>query len=145
MRISQKIGSGNFRWFWPVALAVSIFFASGRTPLIATPGFLSQDKLAHFLVFGLLATLVIRCRDKTTWFWVWISLLITSVYGILDEWRQSFTPGRFVEWEDWAADTVGAMVAVLSYKTISKYSSVLETKLGSKTRQEADSENNGGL
>jgi hypothetical protein len=47
---------------WPVALALAIFMASGSKDLAAPNlGFdFSYDKLAHLLVFGLLATAVLR-------------------------------------------------------------------------------------
>lgn len=41
------------------------------------------------------------------------ALVVTSLYGVFDEWHQSFIPGRHAAFGDWVADTVGAVVALL--------------------------------
>lgn len=117
-------------YLWPLALAFSIFLASGTSRLAAPDmGFqFSKDKLAHFLVFGLLATAILRTpwlkrlrlRDLLA------AALIASAYGACDEFRQSFTPGRSVELADWFADSLGAMVAVFVYARWRGYRRLLE-------------------
>ena len=104
---------------WPVALALAIFHVSGTNNL-ATPNLgwdISYDKLAHLLVFGLLATSVLRIPYfyKQGWRGVLLATLIVSSYGALDEFHQSFTPGRYVELDDWIADTLGALIACIVY------------------------------
>lgn len=117
-------------YYWPVLLALAIFAASGAQKL-ASPdlGFqFSKDKLAHFLVFGLLATSILRtpklraCQLKH----LILAAAFASGYGALDEFRQSLTPGRSVELADWFADTSGAIVAVIVYKQWALYRSILE-------------------
>lgn len=127
--IAKEISS----YVLPFSLAVSIFIASGSQDL-ATPNIYipySPDKLLHFLIFGLLATVILRTnrlkqlrlRDLI------ISIIIVSVYGIFDEIRQSFTPGRSVEIGDWVADTVGAIVAVILYAQWKGYRHLLERRV----------------
>jgi VanZ family protein len=104
---------------WPFAIALSIFIASSSSKL-ATPdlGFdFSYDKLAHLLVFGLLATSFLRIPYilNKGWKGVCITIILISTYGMLDEFRQSFTPGRSVELDDWIADTLGATLASIAY------------------------------
>lgn len=117
IRASEK---SNPRWrllAWPVLLAITIFVASGQSDVAAPPGIPSVDKLAHFLVFGLMATLVVRPffhRERRLRSVV-ITVAITSLYGGLDEIHQSFTPGRSVEVFDWVADTSGAVIAAVAY------------------------------
>ena len=41
------------------------------------------------------------------------TIVITSVYGALDEIHQMFIPGRFAEVLDWLADAAGAILGVL--------------------------------
>ena len=110
-------------WFWPLSLATVIFFASGRGE-VASPHIIGFDKVAHFAVFGLLATLVVRtgCRPG-------VAVLLVSLYGLADEWRQSFTPGRAVEVADWVADTLGAIMAVVIYTRWTRYRVWLERPL----------------
>lgn len=114
-------------WIWPVMLATVVFFASGRSS-VASPGWIGIDKAAHFGIFGLLAILIARTQPPARW---WLGFVIASVYGAADEWRQSFTPGRFVEVADWVADTLGAAVGVMVYARWTWFRSLMETNLKS--------------
>ncbi len=119
-------------WLWAVAVGGTVFFASGQTH-VAAPGIVNFDKVAHALVFGLIATLVGRSfRRRRT---VWMAIVITSAYGMADEIRQSFTPGRSVEIADWVADTVGACLAVTLYQLWGWYRRLLETPLFARKQQ----------
>ena len=117
-------------YIWPVLLAIVIFVISGSQQL-ATPdlGFLFlEDKIAHFLIFGLVATSILRTpkfKDLSLRSLL-ITALITSAYGAFDEVRQSLTPGRSVEFADWLADTFGAFAAVTLYAKWNWYRRLLE-------------------
>ena len=113
---------------WPIAIVASIYSASSQSTLAAPdPGF-SYDKIAHFLVFGLLATAVLRIPQlrNMNWRGVLIAAAIVSFYGVCDEFRQSLTPGRSVEFADWIADTAGALLASVLYLKWHWYRNVLE-------------------
>lgn len=120
----------NGQILYPVILAAGIVGLSGESSP-PTPGFIpSFDKLAHFCVFGLLATLLIRLlppasRNARNAFLV---ILAVSLFGLSDEIHQSYTPGRFVEFADWVADTLGATVAVLAYWKWDAYRGLLESR-----------------
>jgi hypothetical protein len=103
-----------------------VVFASGRSQ-VAAPDIVNIDKLTHFAVFGLLATLVVRCPGVGR---LSYAIGLVSLFGISDELRQSFTPGRSVEFADWIADTAGAACAVLLYGLWPAYRRCLETPLG---------------
>lgn len=120
-------------WLWPFILAGLIFLASSRSE-IAGPDVPGTDKVVHFGVYGLLATLVVRLGRRRRV--AWIALLLVSAYGITDEWHQSFTPGRSVEVADWLADTLGAALAILLYRQWTWYRLRLETPLKRKPRIE---------
>jgi VanZ family protein len=115
---------------WPFALALAIFMASGTKNLAAPDlGFdFSYDKLAHLLVFGLLATAVLRIPRvfNSSWIGVCITIALISLFGALDEYRQSFTAGRYVELDDWIADTLGAIIASVVYYKWHYYRRFLE-------------------
>ncbi len=115
--------SGWVRWAYPLALAATIVFASSQThvPGIGAPG---RDKIVHFAVFGLLATLSVRLVPRPA---AWVVVLGASLFGASDEWHQSFTPGRMMDWADWVADTAGALVAVVAYTRWAAYRRLLET------------------
>jgi len=127
---ARRSGTGGrtawARWAYPLALAALIVFASSRSrvPGIGAPG---GDKLVHFAVFGLLATLTVRLLPRSA---AWVAVAEVSLFGATDEWHQSFTPGRHMDWADWVADTLGAAVAVLAYLRWAAYRRLLEAPVG---------------
>lgn len=102
---------------WPIALMLTIYHASSQSKLPQAGDIPYQDKFGHFFVFGLLAILVVRVFFESAhpWRGTIVAVLITSAYGVFDEFHQSLTPGRSVEFADWVVDTVGAMVASATY------------------------------
>lgn len=108
-----------------------VVVASGRSQ-VAAPNVVNIDKLIHFSVFGLLATLVVRAPGMRG---AWMAAVAVSLFGIADEIRQSFTPGRSVEFADWLADTAGAAVAVVLYTFWAWYRRLLELPLGRDRRR----------
>lgn len=119
------------RWAYPLALAAVIVFASSQShvPGVGAPG---GDKVIHFAVFGLLATLTVRALPRSV---AWFAVVAVSLFGATDEWHQSFTPGRQMDWADWVADTLGALVAVLAYLRWAAYRRLLETRMGATSRK----------
>ena len=79
------------------------------------PGFWNADKLVHFICFGGFAFWVaFACNIKTAKKW-WLPVVIISLYGIIDEFHQSFTPGRETSVLDWLCDTTGAAMGTFVY------------------------------
>ena len=117
-------------YLWPVLLVIVIFVSSGSQDL-AAPGLGFQfhiDKIAHILVFGLVATSILRTpkfKDLTLRSML-TAASITSAYGACDEFRQSLTPARSVEFADWLADTFGAFAAATLYAKWHWYRRLLE-------------------
>ncbi len=119
---------------YPVILALGVVSLSG-TSNPPTPGFVPGfDKLAHFCVYGLLATLIFRMvppASRNGWS-AFLVILAVSLFGLSDEIHQAYTPGRFVEFADWVADTLGATVAVVAYWKWHGYRRLLESIRGRK-------------
>jgi VanZ family protein len=88
------------------------------------------DKLAHFFIYGLLATAIVRLPllSKKTSNWL-CTIGLVSLYGLFDEYRQSFTPSRFVESADWLANFSGALIATTLYAYCPRYALILEYPL----------------
>jgi VanZ family protein len=124
----------NRRKAWPAVLVVLIFVASGRKSA-GVPDVTDFDKVVHFAVFGLLATLV--CRLGRGWKAAAWGFLAAAAYGGLDEWHQSFVPERSSELADWIADAVGAMVAAVAYAGWARYRGWLETPIRFRRRKTA--------
>lgn len=78
-----------------------------------------SDKFLHFGAYGLLSVLLylnLYFQDKIevlNKFPATFTVLIASIYGLLDEIHQMFVPGRSAEFLDWLADFSGSLMAVL--------------------------------
>ena len=78
-----------------------------------------NDKLNHFGAYGLLSILLylnLHFQEKIkilSRFPAAFTVLIASIYGLLDEIHQMLVPGRSTEFLDWLADFSGSLVAVL--------------------------------
>lgn len=98
-----------------VALGIVLgLFVLGAQPfavgLVPSP----WDKLLHFVVFAVLAAAIGLASGWRGWR---LSLLVIGgalLVGGLDEWHQSYLPGRQPGWEDLAADGVGGVVGALA-------------------------------
>ena len=122
------------RYIWPIALATAIFYSSSRQPVnfTTTWNIHHTDKLAHFVIFGLLA--VSCCRldllgKHRPFANAVLAVILTSFYGYLDELHQSTTPGRMVEFADWVANTAGALVGVGLYTLWPRGRRILEMEI----------------
>lgn len=118
------------RWAltWPLVLAAVITWESVSAIPSVGPAWLSFDKLAHFGVFGLLATTIARLEPARRWpllgpLW---AIILVSVYGMGIEFLQSLTPMRSMDYDDWVADTLGAALAVVLYLRWTWYRRLLE-------------------
>jgi hypothetical protein len=91
-----------------------IFWLSAQPNLSAPMWFSWHDKLYHGGAYFVLGVLVWRCFrhfNLNVRAQLLVCLAFSSVYGISDEWHQSFVPGRFPSAADWLADTAGAGLA----------------------------------
>ena len=94
---------------------------------VASPHVNNIDKVGHFAVYGLLATLL--CRLGRGWRAAGWALLAASAFGATDEWHQYYVPGRSSDVKDWIADTLGALLAVSLYAGVPWYRRALEYRL----------------
>jgi VanZ family protein len=78
-----------------------------------------RDKGVHFLEYGALGLLVAHAAFRTwpevprvrTFF---VAVFITVGWGVLDEFHQSFVPGRSADVLDIVADTAGALAGAFA-------------------------------
>jgi VanZ family protein len=108
------------RWLWvwgPAATQMAAIFAlSSVSGVPDLPGGLS-NYTGHFIGYGLLGVLALRGFAGARWAAVnsssaWRAVALASAYGVTDEVHQSFVQARTASLEDWAADTIGAVVGV---------------------------------
>jgi VanZ family protein len=91
-----------------------IFFLSSRSSLPALSLFSGMDLLAHAMFYGVLCVLLARSlvpQRVTTWKRVMLLTFLVIVYGITDEYHQSFVPGRDADGWDILADGLGGFLA----------------------------------
>jgi len=107
-------------WHWaPVVLQMAIIFAASSIPdLGPLPGGVS-DSSGHSIGYALLGALLLRALARgrlsgVTWRRAAAAILLASLYGVTDEWHQSFVPGRFPDPFDVVADCLGATLAVMA-------------------------------
>ncbi len=101
-----------------VFYCAAIFFMSSvpmeHPPVYPFPGF---DKLVHIALYGGLGMLLCRflARDlrRSVPAAMIVSAALTSLYGLSDETHQLSVEGRFGTAGDFAADTAGAILAVV--------------------------------
>jgi VanZ family protein len=92
-----------------LGIIVSLF-AGGAQPvavnLIPPP----WDKLAHGVIFALLAWAIGVASGLSGWDRQILAFFGSLLVGILDEWHQVYLPGREAGWPDLAADVLGSIV-----------------------------------
>jgi VanZ family protein len=110
----------RLRLWGPVALLVAYQFWLSSQSTLPSPGFTfpNMDKVEHAAYFFLMALFAWRAGRKGEGWSRGAALLAVVLggllLGILDEFHQSFVPGRAAEALDVAADTAGALVAALA-------------------------------
>jgi len=78
-----------------------------------------SDKVNHFGAYGLLSVLLFLTMNFQMKYPFlkknanWLTVLIASSYGVLDELHQMLVPGRSCEFLDWLADISGSLLGVL--------------------------------
>ena len=108
-------------WF-PIVLYSSLIFiaSSGPPPVDVEPPFAHADKCVHLLAYVLWALLFIRplnlkfqnfSRRKR----FILASIAGSLYGMSDEFHQSFVPGRSAEILDFCADALGSLIGSALY------------------------------
>ena len=108
-----------FGW-GPAALWAAVLFllSEWSGPVGGLPP--GADKLVHgglFLILGLsLAWGKGRAGSGVSGL---VVLLMGVGYGVLDEWHQSFIPGRDASVGDWVADSAGVMLGLVLFTSFS--------------------------
>jgi len=110
-------------FYWvPVVVWCAIIFAQSAfaTP-DSVPNWPYLDKVAHCGVYGLLGALLCRAlanvngwNDRSVGC-IALATVLTALYGLSDEWHQSFVVERTAEIADLLADTVGGFIGSASY------------------------------
>ncbi len=96
-----------------------LLFVLTTLPGSSLPHFKINDKVLHFASYFILSVLLncsLRLQNKypaARKYSVLITLIITALYGMLDELHQELIPGREADIKDWIADMAGATLGML--------------------------------
>lgn len=109
----QKIAACILLLYWPT------LFVLAHIPI---PHVIQQvnfsDKSLHFLAYLILTFLiwsVVGGDRKVKWQRIapWLVLLMIAVYGVLDEWLQSYVAGRTCDVRDYFSDLTGVITSLI--------------------------------
>ncbi|MFH1062704.1 MAG: VanZ family protein [Candidatus Omnitrophota bacterium] len=118
----------NFRLYWipVISWAILIFALSSvsRFPKQLEPVFL-VDKLAHSIEYAIFGFLLARAfknsrESNLKKFFRVFAMICVIVYGITDEWHQSFVPYRTASGLDLLSDGIGGMIGQMFYRNKTK-------------------------
>ena len=99
-----------------------VIFAFSAHPTVQTSAVDWQDffvkKLAHIIEYFILGLLIFFSLKNTFTFarsrLLFLTVILTVLYALTDEWHQTFVPGREGRLRDVFFDSTGALLAVLA-------------------------------
>jgi VanZ family protein len=103
-------------WLPVIAWCAIIFVQSSFATPDVLPGWPFQDKVLHGGVYGLLGALWIRAFNTLKGFrgrsrlLLFTGIALATLYGLSDEWHQSFVSARTADPADLLADFCGSLV-----------------------------------
>lgn len=102
----------------PVVAYMAIIFAVSAMSAPPSPVAVG-DKVEHFVAYAAMGALLLRATsggrlDGLTVMSALAAWVIATLYGVSDEYHQSFVPGRSPDVNDVAADSLGAALAVVA-------------------------------
>ena len=107
----------------PMLAQMILIFYFSSSPL---PKSMSSvpDYLLHFTCYAVLCFFVYTALKphfvSANFALLLLSFTISTVYGFLDEYHQSFVPGRTASWKDAISDALGAFTVILAIRIFRK-------------------------
>lgn len=120
--VVKRISLESLGLWLPVFLFLGIIFYASTIPGKDITSFISWQSVAyHFFVYLFLAFFLIRAfrrtyPDKPVIMAVFFVIIFGVIYGIMDEFHQSFTPGRSVSAFDVFVDSLGSIIGSVIYR-----------------------------
>ena len=112
--------------YLPLAVYWLILFVMTSLPTDMSISVGVSDKIEHFGAYGLLSVflfLALKFQNHYSLlnnYPATFTILIASIYGIIDELHQLYIPGRSAQFFDWFADFTGSVLAVIILKYLFK-------------------------
>ncbi len=110
--------TGHLLGWGPAALWAAVLFLLSELQGTGVGLPAGTDKLVHGGLYLILGFALAWGKERTGSGVPVILLLLVGVgYGALDEWHQSFVPGRDVSVGDWGANIVGMIIGLLLFSS----------------------------
>jgi VanZ family protein len=106
---------------------MGVIFVLSHQPSLPYPDDLDARLVSmagHFTVFAVLAALIWWALGLGPWTGprrAVLAVMVATLYGISDEWHQSFVPGRTPDVRDVLTDAAGAIVAMLLVRWLARW------------------------
>jgi hypothetical protein len=115
LSLQQKIAACLLVLYWPALFILTHI----PIPVVVQKADVS-DKSLHFLaylVFTFLLWFTVSSDRKVKWSRAapWLVLFVIVIYGILDEWLQSYIVGRSCDVRDFLMDLAGALTGLILF------------------------------
>jgi len=112
-----------FYWLPVCTYCVLIFIQSSFPASQSIPDLPLMDKLLHFMAYALLGALMLRALrhhlpDHRFALGMMLSIILSILYGISDEFHQAFVPARRADIADLLANALGSMCGVFFYRYV---------------------------
>lgn len=104
----------TFLWAWgPAIIWMAVTFYISHQSAVSIP-LGAPDYVAHGVSYAGLGVMFMRALaggrlSAMSWKWVLVATILGGLYGVSDEFHQSFVPGRHSSFSDVVADTVGSL------------------------------------
>ncbi len=123
----KNLKNSFLKHYFPVIIyAALIFWASSREEALFDMGIEQAgfDKLLHIAEYSVFGFLLMKALTVTSGLpvkaLIFISLIIGSIYGVLDEWHQYYVPGRTASVLDLISDSIGTFLGALIFTVFKK-------------------------
>jgi len=108
----------TFLWVWgPALIWMGVTFYISHQSVVSIP-MGAPDYVAHGVSYAGLGVMLMwglagGRLSAMSWRLVLFATLLAGLYGVSDEFHQSFIPGRHPSLSDIVADTIGALIGAL--------------------------------
>jgi type IV secretory pathway TrbD component len=116
--MTPKQKAVGFAIGWAGMILFATIASTSTLTSLSLQDLFQYDKAIHAILFGvqtwLLAKALLNYQYKSYSKIIWLSMFISSAYGLLTEVLQgSLTTTRTFDYADWIADTIGCVIAAL--------------------------------
>lgn len=127
--VSDSDSSTLRKTFWPAALALTVMWCSSHTLWRWDGAGRHTERLVHFVIFGLMATLLSRLPavQRLRPLGLYSIVLVVSVFGVADSFRRGLHGGTHTDFFLGLSDALGAATGTVLYANFNWYRGLLET------------------